>query len=212
METQDHPRDAVTGQPHVFHTVDTAQQPQPQPVASPPDDQAPPRPVRSESRDAPLEPAPRTVPVTSRPAVKRVPTAVITRPGEPAPVETAAADNDDAKTVPTQSISHTVHVPNSTSPSGTAQGTAVVPATQAHAAPAHALPTAPSVHPEAQAAQLEKTAREDPGLVAGEVEKAKAGRREVEGKEPKGTVVQGLEDDRLWALLRKFDEVSCATS
>ena len=135
---------------------------------------------------------------------------MITRPGEPASVETAAAD--DAKTVPTQSITHTVQVPNTTSPSGTAEGAAVIPATRADAAPAHALPTAPSVHPEAQAAQLEKTAREDPGLVAGEVEKAKAGRREVQGKEPKGTVVQGLEDDRLWALLRKFDEVSWTSS
>jgi hypothetical protein len=69
----------------------------------------------------------------------------------------------------------------------------------------HVLPTAPAVHPEAQADAL---AEEDPHVVAKEVEKMKADRREVEGKEPGGTIIQGLEDDKLWTLLRRFDLVS----
>ena len=41
-----------------------------------------------------------------------------------------------------------------------------------------------------------------------ETEKKKAERREVEGKQPIGTVVPGLEDDTVWAMLRRFDKVS----
>lgn len=40
-----------------------------------------------------------------------------------------------------------------------------------------------------------------------EVEKVKADHRELTGQEPKGTVVPGLEDDKLFALLRRFDKV-----
>lgn len=205
----DHPTDAITGQPHVFHTVND-------PVRT----EAPPRPVRSESRDVPLreqptqqqsadhsttQPTPTQPTLPSRPGVKRVPTAVITRPGEPEP------QGLPEKSVPTQAVAGTVHIPNTQDQAGQTQQTAVVPATEAHNAPDHALPTAPNVHPQAQAARLESAAQEDPGLVAAEVEKAKAGRRDVQGREEKGTVVQGIEDDRLWALLRKFDEVSPAS-
>ncbi len=67
------------------------------------------------------------------------------------------------------------------------------------------LPTAPAVHPEAQADALKD---EDPEVVGREVEKTKGDRRELEGKEPGGTIIQGLEDDKLWTLLRRFDLVS----
>jgi hypothetical protein len=216
----DHPTDAVTGQPHVFTTVQQ----------SPGRTEVPPRPVRSESRDFPREqtttsyqgtvqqqqppmqqqqqttqPTPTQPALPARPAVKRVPTAVITRPGEPESVDTTTQG-------PVPAQAGTIHVPNSQDQTGRAESTSVVPATEAHTAPDHALPTAPNVHPQAQAARLESAARDDPGLIAAEVEKAKAGRREVQGKEEKGTVVQGIEDDRLWALLRKFDEVSSGST
>jgi hypothetical protein len=66
------------------------------------------------------------------------------------------------------------------------------------------LPTAPSVHPSAQAEALDNA---HPEVVGREVEKTKADKREVEGRPAGGTVVVGLEDDKLWTLLRRFDMV-----
>lgn len=65
------------------------------------------------------------------------------------------------------------------------------------------LPTGASIHPEVQAQAL---AREDPEKIGREVEKAEADRREVRGEEPKGTIVEGYEDDQLFTLLRRFDQ------
>lgn len=68
-----------------------------------------------------------------------------------------------------------------------------------------ALPTNPTTHPEEQKRAVQN---EHPAVVSREVEKTKAEARELKGEKPKGTVVSGLEDDRLWAMLRRFDTVS----
>ncbi|OCF31032.1 hypothetical protein I316_07303 [Kwoniella heveanensis BCC8398] len=65
-----------------------------------------------------------------------------------------------------------------------------------------ALPTNPATHPEEQKRALQD---EHPAVIGREVEKTKAEARELKGEPPKGTVVHGLEDDRLWAMLRRFD-------
>ncbi|KAL7421556.1 hypothetical protein Q5752_003325 [Cryptotrichosporon argae] len=65
-----------------------------------------------------------------------------------------------------------------------------------------ALPTNPTTHP---AEQAEAVKDEHPAVVGREIEKTKAAERELKGEPPKGTVVHGIEDDRLWAMLRRFD-------
>jgi hypothetical protein len=69
-----------------------------------------------------------------------------------------------------------------------------------------ALPTNPSTHPAEQRAAIQ---REKPEVVAREVEKTKGEEREIKGEPVGGTVVKGVEDDRLFAMLRRFDNVSC---
>ena len=68
-----------------------------------------------------------------------------------------------------------------------------------------ALPTNPNTHPTDQKRALEN---EKPEVVSREVEKTKAAERELKGEEALGTVVRGIEDDRLYAMLRRFDTVS----
>ena len=65
-----------------------------------------------------------------------------------------------------------------------------------------ALPTNPSTSPQEQKRAVQS---EKPEVIAREVEKTKAEAREIKGEKPQGTVVAGLEDDRLWAMLRRFD-------
>ena len=67
-----------------------------------------------------------------------------------------------------------------------------------------ALPTNPATHPKEAKAVARDT---HPSVVAREVEKTKAERMEIKGEKQQGTVVAGLEDDRLWAMLRRFDVV-----
>lgn len=204
---QDRPLDAVTGQEHHFVTVPSDSQPQQtqhaavQPIAVQPV-AVQPEPVLNQptaqsaalSTTQPVAQAPQP----ARPQPKRVPTAVITRAdGQGEPTNQGG--------VPEHAIKHTVHVPNA--PGAEAS---VVPATQAGSAPDHALPTAPNVHPEVQEREIEEVGKRDPGLVAAQVEKTRADRRQLKGKEEGGTVVQGIEDDKLWALLRRFDTVSRA--
>ncbi|KAJ9095207.1 hypothetical protein QFC19_007662 [Naganishia cerealis] len=178
------PVDATTGQPHHFPPVQVPpERPQPKRV-----------PTAVITRPGDTAPPPTTRPGDTAPP----PT---TRPGDSAPPPIIDAEADRTREPTTLPASHTVHVPNS---SPTNQ-TPVVPATSAEEAPEHALPTAPTVHPEAQARELDNVGQRDPGLVAAQVEKSKGDKRDVLGKEPKGTVVQGIEDDRLWALLRRFD-------
>ena len=69
----------------------------------------------------------------------------------------------------------------------------------------HVLPLGSDVHPVSQAAALEDAPDH---LVNAQIEKQKADKRELEGKEPQGTIVPGFEDDRLWAMIRRFDVVS----
>lgn len=93
----------------------------------------------------------------------------------------------------------------------------VVPSAESHLAehPAtstdaeHVLPLGSDVHPVHQAAAL---ADAPDHLVNAQVEKHKADRREVFGEEPQGTIVPGLEDDKLWAMIRRFDVVSSPLS
>ncbi|GAA6005101.1 hypothetical protein JCM10207_008509 [Rhodosporidiobolus poonsookiae] len=86
----------------------------------------------------------------------------------------------------------------------------VVPSAESHLAehPAtstdtdHVLPLGHDVHPVHQAAALEDAPDH---LVNAQVEKQKADKREIHGEEPGGTIVPGLEDDKLWAMIRRFD-------
>ena len=88
----------------------------------------------------------------------------------------------------------------------------IVPAAESHLAehPAtssdtdHVLPLGSDVHPVHQAAALEHAPDH---VVNAQVEKHKADKRELYGLEPQGTIVPGLEDDKLWAMLRRFDNV-----
>ncbi|KAK4686220.1 hypothetical protein P7C73_g3921, partial [Tremellales sp. Uapishka_1] len=66
-----------------------------------------------------------------------------------------------------------------------------------------ALPTNPTTHPSELKQALKE---EDPAVVKREVEKTKAEERDLKGEKPLGTLVSGLEDDRLFAMLRRFDE------
>ncbi|GAA5962521.1 hypothetical protein JCM3765_003716 [Sporobolomyces pararoseus] len=86
----------------------------------------------------------------------------------------------------------------------------VLPSAQAHIAehPAtetdtdHVLPLGSDIHPVHQAAALSDAPDH---LVNAQVEKQKADKRELHGEEPKGTIVPGMEDDKLWAMIRRFD-------
>lgn len=69
----------------------------------------------------------------------------------------------------------------------------------------HVLPLGSDIHPVHQAAALGDAPDH---LVNAQVEKQKADKRELLGKEPKGTIVPGMEDDKLWAMIRRFDVVS----
>lgn len=88
----------------------------------------------------------------------------------------------------------------------------IVPAAQSHFAehPAtetdtdHVLPLGQQVHPVHQAAALQDA---PDSLVNAQIEKHKADKRQLYGEEPQGTVVPGLEDDKLWTMLRRFDAV-----
>ncbi|GAA5988760.1 hypothetical protein JCM11641_006530 [Rhodosporidiobolus odoratus] len=86
----------------------------------------------------------------------------------------------------------------------------IVPSAESHLAehPAtstdtdHVLPLGHDVHPVHQAAALQDAPDH---LVNAQVEKHKADKREIYGEEPQGTIVPGLEDDKLWAMIRRFD-------
>lgn len=71
-----------------------------------------------------------------------------------------------------------------------------------------ALPTNPETHP---AQQREAIKNAHPAVVAREVEKTKAEERELKGEKPEGTIVRGMEDDRLWSMLRRFDQVRASS-
>ena len=83
--------------------------------------------------------------------------------------------------------------------------TPVVAAKHAHLDDqAHVLPLGADAHPEAQ----EKRLAEAPDhKVDAQIEKVKGDEREEQGEDAEGTIVDGLEDDKLWALIRRFNVV-----
>lgn len=66
----------------------------------------------------------------------------------------------------------------------------------------HVLPVGSQVDPVDQAKALNKAPSH---VVAKEVEKVKANKREERGERPKGTIINGIEDDQLWTMLRRFN-------
>ncbi|KAM0746009.1 hypothetical protein T439DRAFT_330201 [Meredithblackwellia eburnea MCA 4105] len=66
----------------------------------------------------------------------------------------------------------------------------------------HVLPLGSATHPQEQADVI---ADAPDGLVDAQVEKVMADRRDELGHEPRGKVVDGLEDDVLWAMMRRFN-------
>lgn len=97
------------------------------------------------------------------------------------------------------------HPSDPTAPNQTPTSTINPDIPSAHSAPT-ALPTNPSTHPSAQKDAINNAS---PALIKREVEKTKGAERELKGEAPLGTIVKGLEDDRLHAMLRMFDRV-CA--
>lgn len=120
------------------------------------------------------------------------------------PVSAVSAAASLSTTLPPEPVAPTVTAPIS-STNATLTQQPVVPANQAGNDPGAALPTAPAVNPDQQAAHLHK---EPEHVIGREVEKAKADRRDVMGVKPQGRIVEGIEDDRLFAMLRRFDIVS----
>jgi hypothetical protein len=78
------------------------------------------------------------------------------------------------------------------------------PNVPSHESAPTALPTGPATHPVEQQQALKD---EHPHVVGREIEKTKAEARELKGEKPVGTLVVGLEDDRLYAMMRRFDTV-----
>lgn len=66
------------------------------------------------------------------------------------------------------------------------------------------LPVGDGVHPVHQAEAVQDAPDQ---LVDAQVEKVKGAEREAKGHEEQGTVVPGMEDDKLWAMRRRFDAV-----
>lgn len=132
-----------------------------------------------------------------------VPQAVVSQPSE----SIDDRNSSSATGVHPQAPSATVHVPHTGSQPGLdTDESKVIPAANADLAPDHALPTAPDVHPENQKEAIEN-GDVHPETLAREVEKAKGDKREIMGKAPKGTIVEGMEDDQVYTLLRRFDIV-----
>lgn len=67
------------------------------------------------------------------------------------------------------------------------------------------LPVGHGVHPVHQAEALDNAPDH---LVDANVEKQKGAERELKGHAEQGTVVPGIEDDKLWSMRRRFDNVS----
>lgn len=88
-------------------------------------------------------------------------------------------------------------------PKDDAAAPAVAPAA-AHE-PATTLPVGHGVHPVRQAEALDSAPDH---LVDANVQKQKGAERELQGKPEQGTIVPGIEDDKLWYMRRRFDTVS----
>lgn len=79
------------------------------------------------------------------------------------------------------------------------------PAVEANNADAHVLPVGHNVHPAEQAAAVHDA---PPELVDAQVKKVQAAEREHRGLPEKGHLVPGIADDKLFALMRRFNAVS----
>lgn len=123
------------------------------------------------------------------------------------PVHNGLTTHDDAATAPITDDPHPSTASHPADPTARAQApTATMDPNKpsSESAPT-ALPTNPTTNPKEQ---KEAIKNEHPEVVKREVEKTKAAEREIKGEKPKGTIVMGLEDDRLYAMLRMFDRVS----
>lgn len=70
----------------------------------------------------------------------------------------------------------------------------------------------PIANPKAQAQLAALPKGEKDKLVDVELEKSKAENRHLKGEDPKGRIVKGIEDDQLWAMMRRFDKVKIMTA
>lgn len=138
--------------------------------------------------------------MSNPPTVEPIPPAPPAPPAAQQPVEAHEIPVPDAPstTIPTAPLDN----PEAQTQAPTASIDPNKPSTES--APT-ALPTNPATHPEEQKEAIKE---EHPQVIKREVEKTKAEERDLKGEKPQGTVVAGLEDDRLWAMLRRFDVVS----
>lgn len=70
---------------------------------------------------------------------------------------------------------------------------------------AHVLPVGQDVHPAEQAAAVDKAPAQ---LVHAQVKKLQGAERELKGEPEQGHLVPGIEDDKLFAMMRRFNQVS----
>jgi hypothetical protein len=124
---------------------------------------------------------------------------------------TAATTSQPAATVDHPSTAPAVEGPTAEQvhPSAQAPTASMDPNKPSSESAPTALPTNPATHPAEQKRAAEK---EHPKVIKREVEKTKAAEREIKGESPLGTVVTGLEDDRLWTMLRRFDVVRAVST
>lgn len=139
---------------------------------------------------------PTSAPVVAPPSQAVPPQSSLVQPTVPGAPSTAAPSSEQAVK---EGLTTTTHAP-------TAVIDPLVPSSES--APT-ALPTNPATSPQEQHRAV---ANEHPAVVAREVEKTKAAERDVKGEAAMGTIVSGLEDDRLYQMLRRFDVVSSAVA
>ena len=74
---------------------------------------------------------------------------------------------------------------------------------------AHILPVGQDVHPAEQAAAVDAAPAH---LVNAQVKKLQGAERELKGEPEQGHLVPGMEDDKLFAMMRRFNQVSWPTA
>lgn len=93
-----------------------------------------------------------------------------------------------------------------------ATGISSVPLDNSTAASEQTLPSSPETLSTDQHDAVKETraqgTQEENDKVDREMEKHRGAIREVKGHQAQGTVVPGIEDDRLWAMFRRFNNVS----
>lgn len=145
------------------------------------------------NQEPPLPPA-KDTPAPAQAALEPAVAGTAAPTAAPGSIEANASPKNAAEAFPS-----TADHPNDPPPTATIDPN--VPSSES--APT-ALPTNPATNPEEQAKAVKD---EHPHVIEREKEKVRAAEREVKGEPPAGTVVKGIEDDRLWAMLRRFDIV-----